>query len=134
MRRRRRSLRLRQADVGESIGVTQQTIGRWENGDPIDSRYWDKVGEFLDIDETLIHLASDPVQRALVSKETGRDPIEDLAEQAEAAIRGEQPEGADDSAGRPLVERVTALEEALAGLVEMMDRLDRQLGGVRGGE
>ncbi len=48
VRRRRKALGLSQSDVADLVGVTRQTVGRLENGDPTVA-----VGTALAIIETL---------------------------------------------------------------------------------
>lgn len=78
IRRRRKELKLLQADVAEAIGVSQQTIARWEGGQKPDSDFVGEIAEFLEIDEAIVMAALSPVLRAKLRESDGRDPIDDL--------------------------------------------------------
>lgn len=76
MRRRRRQLKLRQKEVAEEIGVTQQTVARWEGGQRPDEEYVDKIAEFLELDTTILSCAYHPVLRAKIREDDGVDPLD----------------------------------------------------------
>lgn len=49
LRRMRKGRQMRQADVAAEIGVDQSTISSWEDGGPVDKRYFDAIADFLGI-------------------------------------------------------------------------------------
>lgn len=43
-------LKLTQAQLGDLIGVSGQTVMRWENGDPVNSRYLGRLRSVFRVD------------------------------------------------------------------------------------
>lgn len=53
IRQRRKAQKMSQVDLGEKVGVNQNTVSQWENGDVSSIRNWESVADVLGIDRLL---------------------------------------------------------------------------------
>ncbi|MEN4964069.1 helix-turn-helix domain-containing protein [Brucella intermedia] len=53
IRQRRKALKWSQAELGERVGVNQNTVSQWENGDASSIRNWESVADSLGIERLL---------------------------------------------------------------------------------
>lgn len=51
LRRRRKDLGLKQGDVAKQIGVSQETVSKWENGQVPDRHLFQSIAGFLGVTE-----------------------------------------------------------------------------------
>lgn len=69
IRRRRKALGMKQADVAEIFDVTQQTVARWENGQRPDTDFVPAMATFLEVEDTA-------VLRLLITEDASGRPID----------------------------------------------------------
>lgn len=68
---------LTNADIGEAIGTTASTVGRWLWGTKINPRYWERLEKYFDIkiEGEFIRDRKPNVKKRIQSKRTNKKPV-----------------------------------------------------------